>query len=621
MVRMRAGIAEGEETASARVKLRAALELHVDDEEERSWIEPRLAQLLGLEEQEAGDRQSLFGAWRLFFERIAERDPVVLVLEDVQWADAALLEFVEYLLDWARDHPIFVLVLARPEVGARHPHWPPGRNSTTLALEPLSHEAMEELLDGFAPGLPDTLRQQVLGRAEGVPLYAVETVRMLLDRGLLEARDGAYTTTRPIDALEVPETLQALVAARLDGLGPEERRLVQDAAVIGKTFTRSALAAVASSGEQDLDAPLAALVRKEIVSLRADPRSPERGQYAFLQDLVRQIAYDTLSRRDRKARHLAAAAQLEQEGLEAEHELAEIVAFHYLAALQLEPGADDADRLRDTSRATLLRAGERAAALGANEGAQRYFEQALDLVESTLDRADVHERAGRMATMGLRSSQARGHFEQAIAAFQQLGLDHAAARVTAELGILTWQQEGDLDAAVASLETSFALLVRDERDADLAQLAVQLGRLLYFRGRLDDAFDRTELALQIGEALVLPEVLSHGFNTKALILGSRGRPVEEEVLMRHALELALANGSSSAALRAYVNNGFVAMARNRYRSALEFSRAGTELARRVANREDQRNLMAWNVGLLVELGRWDEAVAEYEELKVINDRW
>ena len=162
----------------------------------------------------------------------------MLAFEDMQWADASLLDFVEYLLEWSRNHPLYVITLARPELAERRPTWGAGhRNFTSIYLEPLSAAAMEELLAGLVPGLPAGLRDQILARAEGVPLYAVETVRMLLDRGLLVEEGSAYSVVGEIDSLEVPETLHALVAARLDGLPPDERRILGDAAVLGKTFT------------------------------------------------------------------------------------------------------------------------------------------------------------------------------------------------------------------------------------------------------------------------------------------------------------------------------------------------------------------------------------------------
>ncbi len=444
MIRTRIGIAEGEEPASARAKLQSSLALHVDDADERAWIEPRLAHLLALDgSQGPGELPDLFAAWRLFFERVAEHAPVVLVFEDMQWADAPLLDFIGHLLEWSRNHAIFVLALARPELADRHPQWAAARrNSTTLALDPLSGAQMEELLQGFVPGLPDELRSRILDSAEGVPLYAVETVRMLLDRGLLEQHGSEYRLTGPVGSLEVPETLHALIASRLDGLTPAERSVTRDASVVGKTFTATALAAVAEVSASELDSLLASLVRKEVLSLEADPRSPERGQYAFLQDLLRQVAYETMSRKERKSRHLDAATYLEQQWRDGEQDVVEIVASHYLSALELDPNAADAGDVITRARAMLVEAGERASSLAASESAQRYFEQALELADDTAMRAELHEQAGRMAMLGQRTSEARAHLEQAIALNESVGRPLAAARITARLGVLDLDPRG-----------------------------------------------------------------------------------------------------------------------------------------------------------------------------------
>src|SRR5439155_1223096 len=228
------------------------------------------------EEGVSRDDDDLFAAWRLFFERMAEQQPLVMVFEDLQWADASLLDFVEYLLEWSRSHGIFVLALARPELSELHPTFgTTSRNSTTLSLEPLSEPAMAELLDGFVPGLPESLRDQILARSEGVPLYAVETVRMLLDRGQLEPAGEVYRPTGAIEALDVPETLHALIAARLDGLSPDERRLVQDASVLGKVFYKQALTQLAAAYETAPDAADAADIQERAVTMlsRAGERS------------------------------------------------------------------------------------------------------------------------------------------------------------------------------------------------------------------------------------------------------------------------------------------------------------------------------------------------------------
>jgi len=170
MVRMRCLIGEDDDQATAAKKLEAALQEHILDPEERRFVEPRLAQLLGLGEHETRDRQDLFAAWRLFFERLADTYPTVLAFEDMQWADASLLDFVEYLLEWPRNHPVYVITLAGPELLERRPTWGAGhRNFTSLYLEPLSQQAMEGLLSGLVPGLPERLRDQILARAEGVP--------------------------------------------------------------------------------------------------------------------------------------------------------------------------------------------------------------------------------------------------------------------------------------------------------------------------------------------------------------------------------------------------------------------------------------------------------------------
>jgi class 3 adenylate cyclase len=209
MVRMRCLIAEDDGPETALQKLRASLDEHLLDAEERRFVEPRLAQLLGIGETDSRDRQDLFAAWRLFFERLADTYPTVLVFEDMQWADAGLLDFVEYLLEWSRNHPLFVVTLARPELLERRPTWGAGhRNFVSLYLEPLSNEAMTKLLAGLVPGMPEGLRGQILQRAEGVPLYAVETVRMLLDCGLprvpprprrIRCRGVADTSARGVD--------------------------------------------------------------------------------------------------------------------------------------------------------------------------------------------------------------------------------------------------------------------------------------------------------------------------------------------------------------------------------------------------------------------------------------
>jgi class 3 adenylate cyclase/tetratricopeptide (TPR) repeat protein len=627
MVRGRAGILEGEEPETALAKLSEAVEQHVPDPEERQWIEPRLAQLLGLQERVASDPQDLVGAWRRFFEQLSEQHPTVLVFEDLQWADTALLDFVDYLLDWSRSHPLFVLTLARPELAERRPGWAaPKPGVTSLYLEPLSQGAMRKLLDGLVPGLPVGLRDQILERAEGVPLYAVETVRMLLDRGLLVAEGNTYRPTGPIEALEVPETLHGLIAARLDGLTAVERRLLQDAAVLGKTFTSEALAALSGLPELELEPLLASLVHKELLSIQADPRSPERGQYGFVQELVRTVAYAALARKDRAARHLAAAAWLESSWGAKPEEIVEVLAAHCLEAYRAVPGAPDAAELKAKARGMLVRAAERAAALAASEEAQRYFGQAAELADRPLDRAGLLERAGEMAWTGGRGEAAVAHFSEAIALFESQGRAHSAVRVSARLGEVDWVA-GRLEQGLERMETAFQVLAVEETDEDLASLAAQLGRLHFFKGDFDLAAERVEVALDIAESRWLPEVLSQALSTKSGIIEARGRSEEALALVTHALKVALENDLPSAALRAYANLSDSLCRHDRYDEALEQDRRALALARKVGNRIWEWLLIGELTYALFLTGGWEEAaslaaeVPQHEAAAGITKGW
>jgi predicted ATPase/class 3 adenylate cyclase len=616
MVRMRAGIVEEEAPESALAKLRASIAEHVPDPDERAWLEPRLAHLLGLAERTAPDREDLFSAWRLFFERLAEEGPAVLVFEDLQWADAGLLDFVEYLLEWSRSHSLYVLALARPELLERRPNFGAvSRNATTLSLEPLSEAAMEALLDGFVPGLPAELRGQILDRAEGIPLYAVETVRMLLDRALLAREGDVYRPTGEIAALDVPETLHALVAARLDGLEADERRLLQDASVLGKSFTKAGLAAVSGRPESEVEPLLVSLVRKEVLGVQADPRSPERGQYNFLQDLLKRVAYETLARAERKARHLAAAAHLTQAFGAGEQEIVEVVAAHYLDAYQAAPDADDAPEIKAHAQQMLTRAGERAASLAANEDAQHYFERAAELADDPLTEAGLRERAGATAWAAGRAEQAQHHFERAIELYESEGMTHPAARVSAWLGRVEWRS-GKLDQALGRMERAFEIVSADEPDEDLATLAAQLGRLHFFKGEMAVAAERIDTAIEIAESLWLPEVLAEALNTQGLIASFNGRAEQALALLKHAHELALEHDLTAAALRAYNNLADQLERRDRYEEAIELGRQGVALARRAGDRTFEWYLLGELASCFLRTGQWAEAqmlVAEIPE--------
>jgi class 3 adenylate cyclase/tetratricopeptide (TPR) repeat protein len=612
MVRMRCRIGEEEEAESARAKLHGTLEEHILDPEERGFVEPRLAHLLGLADHHARDQQDLFAAWRLFFERLAAGCSVVLAFEDMQWADASLLDFIEYLLDWSRSSSIFVVTLARPELLERRPTWGAGQRSfSSLYLEPLSAKAMDALLTGLVPGIPAQIRDRILARAEGVPLYAVETVRMLLDRGLLIQEGPAYRLTGPVEALEVPETLHALIAARLDGLAAEERRLLQDAAVLGKTFTSDALAALAGA-EVELEPLLTALVRKEVLGVQADPRSPEHGQYGFLQDLVRHVAYETLSKRGRRARHLAAAAHLRAAFAADEDDVVEVIASHYLAAHETDPGAADAAEVKEEARAMLARAGERAASLAAAAEAMRYFERAAELTVEPATKGELLGRAGEMAYRAAAPDRARRLFEESIALHEQLRDTHAAARVLSRLGRMEFNT-GRRDQAMTRMERAFAVTSADEPDEDLALLAAALALGYWFSGDLERSAERAELALDIAEEHAYPEPLAFALRAKAGVAQSRGHSEESGALLKRGLEIALDSDLGYEAYNCYFNLSDGFFRRDDYAAALGYLDEALALARKLGNRPEEWAVLAERTFPLYMLGRWDEVQATSAE--------
>jgi len=276
IVKAQAGILETDDAGSAAEKLATMLEALLPEAAERRWVESQTRPLVGVAggAEESLDRRSeAFSSWRRLLEALAEQRPLVLVFEDLHWADEGLLDFVDYLAEWVAGVPMLVVATARPELLGRRPGWGGGkRNATTLSIGALSAEETARLLAALLDQtlLPAELQAEVLRRAEGNPLYAEEYVRMLQDRGFLVHGASGWRLEQT-DELPLPETVQGMIAARLDALTPEEKELVQVAAVLGKVFWPAALAAIGGTPPAALEQPLHALERKEFV--RRDRRS------------------------------------------------------------------------------------------------------------------------------------------------------------------------------------------------------------------------------------------------------------------------------------------------------------------------------------------------------------
>ncbi len=608
MVRRRAGLAEDDDDATSRERIAATVAEFVPTDEDRRWVEPALLTLLGLEPAPPGGRDVLFAAWRIFFERISEQGTTVLLFEDLQWADSGLLDFIDHLLEWTRNAPILVVTLARPELFDRRPDWGAStRNLTKLAVQPLTDSAMRELLAGFVPGLPETAVATILGRAEGMPLYAVETVRMLVADGRLVLDDGAYRPVGEFGTLAIPETLRSLIASRLDALDPADRSLVADASVLGQSFGLAGLSAVSGIEPEALEPRMRALVRRELFDLEIDPRSPERGQYGFVQSLIREVAYGTLARRERRTRHLAAARYFEALG---DDELAGLLASHYVAAHDASAEGAEADAVAIQARLALSSAADRAAALGAHDAAVAYYRQAIAISADPAEQARLYLRAATSANIAAR----HGDAEELATAGMELG---RAADVPAVVdGGQALLGEILIDAgqpieAVAILEAAVAQLSGTSDPDTSAELLSTLSRAYMRTGRAVESIETGDRALAIAEHRHLDRIIAETFNNKGSSLGYLGRDREAIALLTAAVDLAQARGFVSAEIRARSNLG--ASSLGDPRRTKEIVEVALSLARRVGNRSMANwagSTVLWATFVLAE--GWDEALAQAE---------
>jgi class 3 adenylate cyclase len=579
MVRRRATITEAEDDTTARRKLAAAVAEFVPDETERRWVEPRLAALLGLEEAPVGDREELFAAWRTFFERIADQGTTVLVFEDLHWADQGLLDFIESVLEWSRLRPILVIGLARPELVERRPGWlSSSRASITLHLEPVSYDGISQMLLGLAPGIPQETARHIADRAEGVPLYAVETVRMLLDDGRL-VRDGERF--RMVDAaapLAVPQSLHALIAARLDAVEPEDRALLQDASVLGKTFTLTALSAVSGRDLAEIETRLRQLVRKELIELNADPRSPEYGQHGFVHGLFREIAYGTLSRRDRRERHLAAARFFEAQG---DEELAGVLASHFLDAYHAAPEGPEGEAIAGQARIALKAAADRALSLHANVAALGYLEQALSVTTDPTDLAALRLQAAEPAEAAQGLEAAERYIRPALEWYRGQGDSGGINNATVRLAQVLLQNSR-IAEAMPLVQAALASTAEDTEDHVVAQLYNQLARAFCFESNGIEAFAACERGLTIAERLGAETETAELFITKSWAVDILGRGREAAVLAAGGLEFGTRVGNNVTVLRARMNLSNWQMTDDP-RRGMETADAGVELALRVGH--------------------------------------
>ena len=603
MIRRRAGIAERDDQATTLEKLAACLAECVPNEDDQRWIGPRLRALLGLEEAPPGSRDELFAAWRTFFELIAARGTAILVFEDLHWADSGLIDFIESILEWSRSHRIVVVTLARPELLERRPTWGAGqRDFLALHLEPLPAAAVSELVNGLAPGLPAALVARIVDRAEGVPLYAVEMFRMLVDRGQLIAGPDGYRPVTDLPDLEVPETLQALIAARLDALPPAERRILQDASVLGKTFTLESLAAVSGEPPAAAEPLLRGLVRREILTIDADVRSPERGQYGFIGALVREVAYSTLARRDRRERHRAAARFFEALG---DDELAGVLASHYADAYAASQPGREAEAVAAQARIALRAAADRALSLGSAGQAVTYLDQAFRVTTDPADIAHLHEEIARAARQAGLYDRAESAGREAIERYGTLEDRAGMVRSSADLGQI-YLFGSRVPLAMDVLRAALAAADEQHDASLLVRIKRMLARAEMFSAQPQRALGWCEEALTLAANLDDVEAIADLMVTRSWALASLSRLRESLAELRGALELARENGVVQVELRA-INNLASFFSGLEPRRSVELLKSGLALAERVGD-ADYRDKLAFAGLAALFAGDWQWGV-------------
>jgi class 3 adenylate cyclase/tetratricopeptide (TPR) repeat protein len=592
MAKSQAGILENDGAQTAEGKLGAAVEHVILDEAERRWVAGHLRPLVGLgREDSSSDRgEEAFAAWRRFFEALAEERPLVLVFEDIHWADDGVLDFIDDLLEWTTDVPVLVVCTARPELLDRRPGWGGGkRNAATISLSSLGDEDVSRLLEELL-GEP---RPELVSHAGGNPLYAEEYARMLAQSG-----NGS--------SLEPPDSVQGIIAARLDTLPLDEKAVVQDAAVLGKVFWAGELAHLTGLAAEAIERHLRSVERKEFV--RRERRSSVAGEtaYVFRHALVRDVAYGQLPRGRRIEKHQLAAEWIESLGGDRREDLADVVAHHYLSALELARAMGrETAALEERARLALRDAGDRAASLNAFAQATRFYGSALDLwPEDDEGYPQLLFRFGRARFFS--EDQGEESLSRAAEELLDAGDRATAAEAQTLVGELRWI-EGDRDLAFESFEGAAALLAGEPPSRSKAYVLANLSRFLMTADEADRSIAIGLEALAMAKELELEDVEANVLSTIGVARETIGDTSGRRDLGR-GIEIAEAIGSPEA-IRGYNNLASTHAAVGDLPRAFELYGRATAAAERFGRVRAVRWLEAERMNELYWRGRWDEAVA------------
>jgi class 3 adenylate cyclase/tetratricopeptide (TPR) repeat protein len=614
IVKAQSGILETDAGDTARQKLRVAVQEAVADPAEVDWVERHLSPLVGLGEDAppSGDRQAeAFTAWRRFLEGLAEQNPLVLVFEDLHWADDGLLDFVDHLVEWASGVPLLAVCTARPELLTRRPGWGGGKpNAVTASLSPLSQEDTARLVAALLEQavLPAEVQTALLARAEGNPLYAEEYVRMLQDRGFLHRERGGWRLERA-EELPLPESVQGLIAARLDALPSEEKALLQAASVIGKVFWLGALAAISEESVSPLEDRLHGVERKEFIRRERRSSVASETQYAFLHLLVRDVAYGQIPRPARAEKHRRAAQWIESLSPDRSEDRAEMLAYHYLSALELARAAGlETETLAKAARVTLREAGDHASALNALTAAARFYAAALELwPRDEVERPQVLLRYGR-ALFPLGTGEVI--LAEARDALLAAGDHGKAAEAEALLAWLVWDT-GERDRSFEHIERAEALIADAGVSRSTAYVMSSVSRFFMNTEEHEKAISIGRQALAIAEELGLEELRAAALDNIGTARVSAGDWGGLDDIER---SIELAKGiNSPEAWRGMVNLAACLGCLGDLNRAFALIEEGTPVAEHFGFARQLRWLRAERATAAYFTGRWDESMQLADE--------
>jgi class 3 adenylate cyclase/tetratricopeptide (TPR) repeat protein len=617
IVKAEAGILESDSPDQASRKLAAAVEDLVDGEE-RDWLTTRLAPLVGSETSAGAsvDRSEAFAAWLRFIEGAASRYPLVLVVEDLHWADSAMTGFVEHLVDYATGVPLLVICTARPELYDSQPGWAGGkRNATTISLPPLSSDDTARLVSALLAQavLPAPTQAALLERAGGNPLYAEEFARMLADRGLIQQRQPVVDLPEGFE-IAVPETVQALIAARIDTLPADRKALLQDAAVIGKVFWSGAVGSIGGRDDRDVAEGLHQLALKELIRRSRSTSVEGQIEYAFWHVLVRDVAYGQIPRADRVRKHRAAAGWIEEIAGERVADHAELLAYHYEQALDLATAAgmgEESERLRPSAAHFLVQAGDRAIALD-RARAETYYRRAVELVAVGSARGIALSKLAQAILAGGHFNEADQLLEQAVEELLADGNVRAAGEAMA-LRSVPAEHRTEPRAAERLAADAIELLEREPPGRELAVAYTQAALSFMLNAKPGESRRFAEKAIPLADRLSV-----HGAAVRARQARGCARCVAGDIAgledLEEALRLGLEFGLGVETAHAYQNLAHMSWYQHGPERAFELSRTGVEFAESRGLGQQAYFGRFEQLKFLFDLGAWDELMRTGEEM-------